>query len=169
MIIRLVVNTNKNNLISSLDTQGGPSAWYLRKLSNLFQAFSLGVWKSNTILVNNAVAATGTISPVSHVATDTITVCNITLTCSNSTQDATHYKPGASDTACAANMATCINANTHTSKIVSATAASGVVTLTSLVPGEIGNGLGLAISAHGSVGAFASGSEGNTSTFAHGL
>lgn len=170
MKIRLVVNTNKNNLVSSLDTQGGPSAWYLRKLSNLFQAFSLGAWTSNTVLVNNAVAATGTVVPASVVAADTLTIGGIVLTCSNSTQDGTHFKPGASDTACAANIATCINANTTLSKAVVASAASTTVTITCLVPGVIGNTITVAASAHMTVpAALSGGTEGNTSTFAHGL
>jgi hypothetical protein len=54
--------------------------------------------------------------------------------------------------------------------ISAAVTATGVITLTSLVPGQIGNGLALAENADNTaVTAFASGTEGNTSTFAHGL
>lgn len=169
--VRMVVKTDKNNLTTSLATQGGPVAWYLRKIASLFDAFVTGAWNCNVKVTVTCVAATGTISPSSQVNTDTITVGGVTLTGTTNTQDATHYKVGASDAACATNMATCINANTTTNKLVSASASSGVVTLTALVPGVIGNQITLAISAHGTVSGanLSGGSEGSTSTYAKGL
>lgn len=174
MKMRLVVNTNYNALIRLLDTQKGPSAWYLHKLADLFQSFSLGAWTSNTVLVNNAVAATGTITLSSMVATDTVTIAGTVFTCVASGATGNQFNVGGNDTATAVNLAAAINA-TATQKVlksVSASAASGVVTLTCLVPGQIGNCIQMAISAHGSVsgsGFLTSGTEGNTSTFAHGL
>lgn len=171
MKMRLVVNTNKNNLVSSLDTQGGPSAWYLRKLSSLFQAFSLGAWASNTVLVNNVVTSSGTVTFSSIVENDTVTIGKTVFTGKDSPSTSVQFLTGTTDTASAASLASKINAHTQAGKIVSASASGAVITLTCLVPGLIGNEIALAISAHGSVSAsyMASGSEGNTSTFAHGL
>lgn len=172
MKMRLVVNTNKNNLVSSLDTQNGPTAWYLRKLSSLFQAFSLGAWNSNTILVNNVVAATGTVTFSAVVQNDTVTIGNVVFTGKDSPSTNVQFLTGSTDTASATSLAAKINAHPTVSKYVSATSLNAVVTLTALVPGVIGNSFPIAISAHGSVsgsGFLTGGTEGNTSTFAHGL
>lgn len=171
MKIRLVVNTNKNDLVSSLDTQGGPSAYYLRKLSSLFQAFSLGAWKSNTILVNNVVAATGTIAFSSIAAADTVTIGAVVLTGSDTPTTEDEFLTGTTDALSAASLKAKINAHSVLSKVVSASVSNVTNTVTCLVPGVIGNQIALAISAHGSVSAatLANGTEGNTNTFAHGL
>lgn len=171
MKIRLVVNTNKNDLVGSLDTQGGPSAWYLRKLSELFQSFSLGAWTSNTILVNNVVTSSGTVTLSSIAAADTVTIGKTVFTGSDTPATSVQFLTGTTDTLSAVSLAAKINAHAQAGKIVSATSALGVVTLTALIPGLIGNEIALAISAHGSVSAtyMASGTEGNTNTFAHGL
>lgn len=171
MKIRLVVNTNANNLIRLLDTQGGPNAWYLRKISSLFQSFSLGAWNSNTILVNNTVTATGTITFSSVVATDTVTIAGTVFTGSDTPSTSVQFLTGSTDTASAASLAAKINAHTTVGKYVSATSSGAVVTISCIVPGLIGNLITLAISAHGSrSGAtLAGGTEGNTNTFAHGL
>lgn len=171
MKMRIVVNSNRNNFVSSFDTQNGPSAWYLRKLSTLFQAFSLGAWTSNTVLVNNVVASSGTVTLSSIVQNDTVTIGKTVFTGKDSPSTSVQFLTGSTDTASAASLAAKINAHAQVGKIVSATSALGVVTLTSLIPGLIGNEIALAISAHGSVSAtyMASGTEGNTNTFAHGL
>jgi phage tail sheath gpL-like len=171
MKMRFVVNTNRNNLVSSFNTQGGPSAWYLRKLSDLFGAFSLGAWQSNTVLVTSVVAASGTVTLSSIAQNDTVTIGKTVFTGKDAPSTSVQFLTGTTDTLSAVSLAAKINAHAQTSKIVSATSALGVVTLTSLIPGLIGNEIALAISAHGSVSAtyMASGTEGTTSTFAHGL
>lgn len=98
-----------------------------------------------------AVFATGTITLSSFVATDTVTIAGVVLTCVASGATGAQFNVGGTDTLTAVALAAKINAYTPTNQIVSATSALGVVTLTCLVPGTIGNLVTTAISAHGSV------------------
>lgn len=114
----------------------------------------------------NAVKATGTITLSAHVATDTVTVNGITFTCVASGATGNQYNVGGSDTLTAVELVNALNANTTLDGMIVATSASGVVTLTALLPGELGNAVTLAISAHGSVSAarMAGGTNGTTET-----
>lgn len=86
------------------------------------------------------VAASGTLTLVSAVATDAVTIGTITLTATSTPTTDLHWEiDGADDTADAASLAAAINANPTLSKIVSATSALGVVTITALQKGVVGN------------------------------
>jgi phage tail sheath gpL-like len=112
------------------------------------------------------VKATGTITLSSHVATDTVTVNGIVFTCVASGAVGNQYNVGGSDTLTGDNLVVALNANATLAGMIIATNALGVVTLTALVPGALGNAITLAISAHGSVSAarMASGANGDTET-----
>jgi hypothetical protein len=114
----------------------------------------------------NSVQATGTITLSSHVATDTVTVNGIVFTCVASGATGNQYNVGGSDTLTGDNLAAAINANATLSGMLTAANAAGVVTLTAIVPGALGNAVTLAISAHGSVSAarLAGGTNGDTET-----
>lgn len=114
----------------------------------------------------NAVKASGTITLSSHVATDTVTVNGITFTCVASGATGNQYNVGGTDALTAVELAAALNANTTLDGMIYATAASGVVTVTALDPGEMGNAMTLAISAHGSVSAarMSGGTNGATET-----
>lgn len=93
---------------------------------------------------DNPVAATGTFTLVSAVATDAVTVgktvFTFTSTPSVSTGTAQDVEvDGADDTADAAALAAAINANAATSAYCYATSSLGVVTITCRLPGVIGN------------------------------
>lgn len=111
-----------------------------------------------------SVQATGTITFSSFAADDTITVAGIVLTAKASGATGAQFNIGASptDNGTAAAAAAKINAYSPFSGIVTATSLLNVVTVTCVVPGLVGNGLGLAISAHGSVSGalLTSGSDG---------
>ncbi len=111
-------------------------------LANLMKAVACGQLRS-TILVQTAsaspVAASGTFTLVSAIATDAITIGTVTLTAS-STPGADEWEiDGASDALDAASLAAAINAHSVLSKIVKATVASNVVTVTALAKGVVGN------------------------------
>lgn len=116
------------------------------------------------INTGDAVAASGTITLSSFVATDTVTIGAVVLTCVASGATGAQFNVGGTDTLTAVNLAAKINAYAPLNQIVSATSALGVVTLACLVPGTIGNQVALAISAHGSVSAahLASGAQATT-------
>lgn len=119
----------------------------LTKLANLVNGLKAG-HLSGTVMLSasddNAVAASGTFTLVSVVATDACTIgkTTFTFTSTPSTNSATAMDvevDGASDTLDAAALAAAINTNIATSQYVYATSALGVVTVTSRVPGVIGN------------------------------
>lgn len=86
------------------------------------------------------VAASGTLTLVSAIATDAITIGTITLTATSTPTTDLHWEiDGADDTADAASLAAAINANPTLSKVVAATSALGVVTVTALQKGLVGN------------------------------
>jgi hypothetical protein len=113
-----------------------------------------------------AVKAAGTVTLVSQVATNTVTINGVVLTAVASGATTDQYNVGGGDTTAAASLASAINANTTLDGMVVATSSLGVVTVTALVPGELGNAITLAISANGSVSAarMAGGTNGDTET-----
>lgn len=92
--------------------------------------------------VKNAVRATqtGTFTGL-PTAADTVTINGVAFTARASGAVANEYNIGADATACAAALAAAINASTSAKikNIILAESALGVVTLTCLVPGSIGN------------------------------
>lgn len=136
------------------------------KIKNYLKNLISGAHPASIQTKINAVKASGTITLSSHVATNTVTVNGIAFTCVASGATGNQYNVGADDTETAVNLAVALNANTTLDGMISASAASGVVTLTALIPGEIGNAVTLAISANGSVSAarMAGGTNGDTET-----
>jgi hypothetical protein len=94
-----------------------------------------------------AASATVTLTYANIDADDTVTVANTVLTAKASgANGTTQFNKETDATVTATNLAACINANTTLNKFVSASSAAGVVTITSLVKGVVGNGLALATS-----------------------
>lgn len=122
------------------------------KLKDYFKMFTSGMRPAVVQTKVNAAKASGTITLASFVATDVVTVNGIAFTCKSSgASGLTEFNVGGDDTASAANIATVLNAHTTLDGMIIATSATTVVTITALLPGEIGNAVTLAISAHGSV------------------
>lgn len=89
----------------------------------------------------NAVKSSGTLTLASVVATNACVVAGLTLTAIASGASAVQFNVGADDTETAVNLAAAINANTTINVWVSATSALGVVTVTALYPGVLGNAI----------------------------
>lgn len=112
-------------------------------LANLMKAVACGQLRS-TILVQTSgtspVAASGTLTLVSAIATDAITIGTVTMTATSTPTLATHWEiDGADDDADAASLCAAINANTTLNKVVLATVAANVVTITARQKGVVGN------------------------------
>lgn len=135
-----------------------------QRLMAYVRAIMAGHRNAKVQIGTGAVKASGTITLSSHIATNTVTVNGITFTCVASGATGNQYNVGGDDTATAVNLAAALNANATLDGMIIATSALGVVTLTALFPGEIGNAITLAISANGSVSAarMASGTNGTT-------
>lgn len=100
-------------------------------------------------------AQTSTSAPVMASGTFTLTYASIsdmdtcvigktTLTCVTGTPSGSaQFKKQTDATVTAANLVACINANPTLSKLMYATSALGVVTMTMLVPGTLGNEIAL--------------------------
>lgn len=105
---------------------------------------SLGTIRQGSIDVQtgsaNPVAASGTLTLVSAVATDAITIGAVTMTATSTPSLETDWEiDGADDTADAAALAAAINAHSTLSQIVTATSSAGVVTITAKQKGVVGN------------------------------
>lgn len=77
---------------------------------------------------------------------DTVTFGSTVFTARTAPTLATEFAIGANGTATATNLAALINASTATRGIISATSATTVVTVTSVLPGRIGNFYHIAVS-----------------------
>jgi hypothetical protein len=117
-------------------------AQYLSDLACGAQAGTIYVQTSSS----DPVAASGTITCASVNADDTVTIGKTTLTAKASPSGEDQWSQAGSDTADAASLVTKINAHSVLGKLVSATSSAGVVTVTSLVKGSIGNHIALASS-----------------------
>ncbi len=124
------------------------------KLKNYFKMFTSGIRPAVIQTKSNAVKASGTITLSSFVATDTITVNGHVFTCvASGATGPLQFNVGAGndDALTVVEIVNILNAHSTLDGMIVATSATTVVTLTSLIPGEIGNALTIAISAHGSV------------------
>ena len=92
---------------------------------------------------NGPVAATSTwtFSSTGPTNNETCTVANVTFTAKTSGATGNQFNISATPATVAANFAAAINGSTSLKGAVTASASSGVVTLTSAVPGLIGNGI----------------------------
>lgn len=167
----MTVNDNAGGVLAHLLPSRKSPAMILDAIARYFDKMAGGMVSSSTHLVTTAVAAAGTVTFSSFTTGDTVTVGATTLTGSNGAPgDQDHFDVSGNDASDATNFAACVNAHTVLSKYLSAAkTGAATVTLTSLVPGVIGNAIALAISAHGSVVAFASGSEDTPYTIGHGI
>lgn len=111
-----------------------------------------------------AVQASGTITQTSTGAAnnETCTICGVTFTAKTSGATGNEWNRNNTVSVSAANLATAINASADLTGIVTALASEGVVTLTAVVPGLIGNGLVMANVnlANTTIVSFADGSDG---------
>ena len=106
----------------------------INNIVNLLRGLNSGAFKG-TIDVHTSstdpVAASGTYTLTSAVATDAVTLGTVTLTASSTPADEDEWEiDGADDAADAASLAAAINAHSVLGLIVTATSASNVVTVT---------------------------------------
>ena len=114
----------------------------MNALTNYLMSFPNGAATLNVSLSSSAlVAATGTVTAASVQAGDTVTINGVVFTATTSAAAANEFNIGASNTTCAAAIATSVNASTTAliQGFISASAASGVCTLTAIPAGVVGN------------------------------
>ncbi len=115
----------------------------IKVMENLMKAVACGQLRATALVQTSdtsPVASSGTLTLVSAIATDEITIGTVTMTATSTPTLATHWEiDGADDAADALSLATAINANPTLGKVVVATVASNVVTITALQKGVVGN------------------------------
>lgn len=178
----LICNTNNDanttgseiapNVASNSHSTGADAFAAIDNIAAFIQAQILGRG-INTVVYTGGVSAAGTVTFTGRpVADEVLTICNTTLTAKDSgANGTTQFNTDASVVATTAtNLAACINANTTLNKQVSATSSLGVVTITALIPGVVGNGFDLTESMTNTAkSSFASGAESNRTTLSAGL
>lgn len=118
--------------------------WECVLIENLMAALGGGV-RNGTLAVTiddgNDVAASGTLTLASVVATNTCSVNGTTFTCVASGATGNQFNVGGTDTITATNLAAAINASATAvvSGAVVATSSGAVVTITALASGAGGN------------------------------
>ncbi len=138
-VMTLVVQTNNNGAATYLLPTSGNGKMFLKRFFGFFGDLVNGVWRSNVTVIQGGVYATGTATFASVVATNTLVIGGVTITAVASGATSVQFNVGASDTATAANAVTTINALTTLNKVVQASSSAGVITISSLIPGTIGN------------------------------
>ena len=136
----------------------------LNNLVDYLGGVSGGNYMADLACKVGAVKATGTLTVATGGSTagQACTICNVTLTGRASNPSTDEFVVSATAATQAANMAAAINASASFTGKVVASAALGVVTLTAVVPGVLGNGFQLSAGnlANVTASAFANGSDG---------
>lgn len=138
--LTLVIKTNKD---TSEMAKVGQATQNMQRICNMLNGMKAGVLRGEiTVAANSAnpVAASGTLTLTSAVATDAVTIGAITLTASSTPANENQWEiDGADNAADAASLAACINVHSVLSKVVSAKSVGAVVTVTAIVPGAAGS------------------------------
>jgi hypothetical protein len=141
--LSLQIRTPKSHL--EFNKSGQSRQENMARIVNLISGYMSGALESGEIYVSGStattlVAASATFTLVSAIATDVITIGTISMTATSTPTTDLHWEiDGASDTLDAASLAAAINANPTLSKVVVATSATNVVTVTAIVKGVVGN------------------------------
>lgn len=132
------------------------------KLKDYFKMITSGIRPGVVQTKSAAVKASGTFTCATLVANDTLTINGIVFTAVGTAATALQFTIGGTPTISAANAVAKINSDTTLDGMIIATSATSVITITALIPGEIGNALTIANSANATASAarLASGTNG---------
>lgn len=136
-------------------------------LSEFITACTGGNQMAKFDVLVGSVQGSGTIvSTGAATAAQTMTLANVTLTAHGSVAANNQFVVSATPATQAANIAACINSSTSLAGIVTAVALSGTVTVTSIVPGKIGNSIQISAGtlSNVTVGQFSGSVEGTSYT-----
>lgn len=164
------------SLLKILRPQAFADKSSIRRIGDWFRGIAVGAYRGTVITRVGAVKATATwtFASTGPAADETVTICGTTFTAKSSGATGDQWNRSDTVATSAANLAAAINASA-TAKVTGAVIASsalGVVTVTSLVPGTVGNGIeisaGTAANTTLSSGGFTGGTNGTSHTLAAG-
>jgi hypothetical protein len=122
-----------------MDSLSGFIPSVIERLATFVNMTAGGVHSGRYTIATSAVQASATATFVNVVAGNSVTVGGVAFTGHDSTTTSVQFLTGTTDTISAASLASQINANSTANKLVHATSALGVVTISSIVPGKVGN------------------------------
>ena len=139
-----LVLTLKTSKDTSLCAKADQDNQNISRIINLLSGLNVGALSPAVLDIQyssaDPVAASGTFTLTSAIATDAVTIGAVTLTASSTPANENQWEiDGADDAADAASLAAAINAHSVLSKVVAATSAANVVTVTALQKGLVGN------------------------------
>lgn len=168
----LSVPVSAQTFMDKVRISASSSRQSFNRIASYMEAIAGGPYAGSMSIAQGAVQAAGSVTFTGRPTADqTMVVCNTTLTAKDSGADGTtQFNTSGSDVGVTAtNLAACINANTTLNKIVSASSALGVVTITAIVPGVVGNAFQLSEGMDNTTAsAFANGSNGTLVTISNG-
>ena len=179
--LKIIGKTCGSTLARSILIAGNVAiANVFRNIAEFFQSIGIGLRGFNGYVSAGGVQAYDAVTFSSIANTNTVTINGVVFTAKTSgTQSGVQqFSIGTSDTQAATNLAARINNTDGVGAppakvfgVVTASSALGVVTITAVEPGAVGNLYTLAISANGSVtGAnFAGGTDGTITYLSKGL
>jgi hypothetical protein len=135
----------------------------LQNLENYLVALSGGNERASLAIKVAAVqaAATLTVESTGSSNDETCIICNITFTAKTSGASGNQFNISSTPGTQASNMAAAFNASSDLTGKVTAAAVAGVVTITAVVPGLMGNGLQISEGlTNVALSAFAGGTDG---------
>lgn len=143
LVLNIATDLANDVLAEELVNSSKDAEQIMTNLRNFFKACAGGAYQYEIDLNSSAttpVAASGTFTLTSAIATDAITIGKTTLTASSTPANENQWEiDGASDTLDAASLAAAINAHSVLSTIVLASSATNVVTVTAHQKGILGN------------------------------
>lgn len=162
---RIIVDAPETavNLNSIIDLKGDKRV-ALKNIATYFTSLAGGVRSGAVSVSLGAVQATGAVTFTgAPTAAQTVTIGNVVFTARASGATGNEFNIGGTIAISATNLAAAINASASLAGRITATSNAGVVTLTSVVPGVIGNSLALTNTlSNASVTAFANGADGTS-------
>lgn len=142
-----VVLTIKGTGITGLKQDSSCDHIAIQDIVNHLQSLASGNEKGTVYCQSgtaNPAAASATLTLVSAIATDAVTIGAVTFTATSTPTTELHWEiDGASDTLDAASLAAAINAHSTISQIVTATSVTNVVTVTAKQRGVVGNAINI--------------------------
>lgn len=132
------------DLTDQLNPQATDPSNSIDRIARIMDAWATKAFDYTTLTEEVGVVnatATVTISSTGPTNTETMTIANGTITATSGTPSGDQIKTNASATVVATELAALINSSSTWAGIVTATSAIGVVTVTAVTAGAVGNGL----------------------------
>lgn len=122
-----------------MDSLSGFVPSVIERLATFVNMTAGGVHSGRYTIATSAVQASATATFSTVVSGNSVTIGGVTFTGNDTTTTSIQFLTGVTDTISAASLAAKINAHTTANKLVHATSSGAVVTMTSIVPGTVGN------------------------------